>query len=491
MAINPELANQGVLVADWSKARLERIMDVLCPSCRVDPVFRCDRILPALHRLAPSVVVFPLRWHHAAGACPSEMCLGERVLDAVSRLPHPPLTVTFAESAHNLPLSEYCSPFVKGATALLDESDPGFYQELRAKVVSGLKRARESDSTAYCSPELRSLVGSSPAIQGIRDQVLKAAKLGDVPVLITGESGTGKEVVAMAIHRLDKTRAKGPFIAVNCSAVSSSLAESEFFGHKRGAFTDASADRQGYFRAAHGGVLFLDEISELDQSLQPKLLRVLQEGSVCPVGEEHEQKIDIRIIAASNKDLPAEVARGSFRMDLYQRLDVLSVCLPPLRMRKEDIEPLVRCFLKKHASCYAGTITEIDSRVLELLTTLDYEGNVRELENLVRKILFHKEIGETITMADLPSEIVAHTCRGNGSGSLDTFADALHEKVKQGLSCTEALAECERLLLTRAMQESNGSRSKMAAILKLSPRTLFNRLRACGLLAPTQQLEQQ
>ncbi|MCC6964816.1 MAG: sigma 54-interacting transcriptional regulator [Nitrospira sp.] len=483
-------ANHIVLVADWNRARLERIREVFRSSYRVEPVSRCDRILPTVHRLAPSVVIFPLRWRHVADACSSEVCLGDRVLDAVIGLPQPPLAVAFAESAQYLPLPEYCSPFAKGATALLDESDPRFYQELRTKVITGLKRIGESDRRAHCVPALLALAGSSPAIHGIRDQVLKAAKLSDAPVLITGESGTGKEVVAMAIHRLDETRAKGPFIAVNCSAVSSSLAESEFFGHKRGAFTDANSDRQGYFRAAHGGVLFLDEISELDQSLQPKLLRALQERSVRPVGEEKEQTIDIRIIAASNKDLPAEVARGAFRMDLYQRLDVLSVRLPPLRARKEDIEPLVRFFVKKHASCYAGVIQAIDSRVLELLTTLDYEGNVRELENLVRKILFHKETGDTIAMADLPSEIVARMCDGHLSDSLEIFADALLEKVKQGLSCTEALAECERLLLARAMQESHGSRSKMAAILKLSPRTLFNRLRARGLLAPTQQLEQ-
>lgn len=390
------------------------------------------------------------------------------------------MTVVFAESLHDLPLSKCRWPFLKGATALLDESDPNFFYELRAKVTIGLKRTGETEG-AQSSPEHLALVGSSAAIHDLRDHVRKAATLSDVPVLITGESGTGKEVVARGIHHLDAKRAKRPFIAVNCSAISSTLAESELFGHKRGAFTGASADRQGFFRAAHGGVLFLDEISELDQHLQPKLLRALQEGSVCPIGAEYEQKIDIRVIAATNKDLSAQVACGAFRMDLYQRLDVLSMWIPPLRTHKEDIGPLVRFFVKKHASCYAGTIHDIDSRVLELLTTLTYEGNVRELENLVRKILFRKEAGNTIDMTDLPPEVVTHMCGENCSDSLDVFADALLEKVKQGMSCTEALAECERLLLIWAMRESKGCRSKMAGLLKLSPRTLFNRLRACGL----------
>jgi len=390
------------------------------------------------------------------------------------------MTIVFAESLHDLPLSKRRHPFLNGATALLDESDPNFFHELRNKVTIGLKHTWATEE-AHASPARCTLVGSSAAMDGLRDHVRKAATLSDVPVLITGESGTGKEVVARAIHQLDAKRAKRPFIAVNCSAISSTLAESELFGHKRGAFTGADVDRRGFFRAAHGGVLFLDEISELDQHLQPKLLRALQEGSVCPVGDEHEQKIDIRVIAATNKDLSAQVACGAFRMDLYQRLDVLSVQVPPLRMHKEDIASLLRFFVEKHASCYPGTIRDIDSRVLDMLMTLDYEGNVRELENLVRKILFRKEAGDTIDVADLPVEAFTRTDCAGCPDSLDAVAAALLEKVKQGMSCAEALAECERLLLRLAMQESSGCRSKMAALLKLSPRTLFNRLRACGL----------
>lgn len=390
------------------------------------------------------------------------------------------MTVVFAEPLPDLPLSKCRWPFLKGVTALLDESDPTFFDQLRAKVTLGLARTKATEE-APAFPEHLTLVGSSAEMHGIRDFARKAADLSDVPVLITGETGTGKEVVARAIHHLDAKRAKKPFIAVNCSAISSTLAESELFGHKRGAFTGANADRQGFFRAAHGGVLFLDEISELDQHLQPKLLRALQEGSVRPVGDEYEQKIDIRVIAATNKDLSAQVARGAFRMDLYQRLDVLSVRVPPLRTHKEDIGSLVRFFVKKHASCYAGTIRDIDSRVLEMLTALDYEGNVRELENLVRKILFRKEAGGTIDLADLPLELFTGTGCASFSDSLDAVAAALLEKVKQGMSCAEALAECERLLLRLALQESRGCRSKVATLLKLSPRTLFNRLRACGL----------
>lgn len=481
---SPEMDTHGshrdVLVADWNQDRLHRITELLRASCCVEPIHTCDHVVHAVRRLVPSVVILPLRWLPDKCTCSSKRCSWDRILDAVIGLPQPPMTVVFAESPHDLPLSTRRRPFLKGATALLDESDPNFFHELRTKVTIGLKRTGTTEE-AQSSPEHLVLVGSSAAMHGLRDHVRKAATLSDVPVLITGESGTGKEVVARAIHQLDAKRGKRPFIAVNCSAISSTLAESELFGHKRGAFTGADADRQGFFRAAHGGVLFLDEISELDLHLQPKLLRVLQEGSVCPVGGEHEQKIDIRVIAATNKELSTQVACGAFRMDLYQRLDVLSVQVPPLRTHKEDIESLMRFFVDKHASCYPGTIRDIDSRVLDTLTTLDYEGNVRELENLVRKILFRKEAGDTIDLADLPIEIFTRTDCAGCPESLDAVAATLLEKVKQGMSCAEALAECERLLLRLAMQESSGCRSKMATLLKLSPRTLFNRLRAYGL----------
>ncbi len=486
MEMYADTADRNVLVADWNRTRLHHVTEALRAACRVEPIHTCDGIVPAIHRLAPSVVVLPLRWHSSDCTCSSDMCIGDRVLDTVVGLPTPPVTIAHAESTQYLSLAEYCGSFAKGVAVLLDQSDPRFHDELRANVITALERISDNDRGAHSFPDDIPLVGSSAAMHSVREQLLKAANLSNVPVLITGDSGTGKELVARGIHQLDAKRAQRPFIAVNCSAVPSTLAESEFFGHRRGAFTGAIADRQGYFRAAHGGVLFLDEISELDQHLQPKLLRVLQEGTVRPVGNENEQKIDVRIIAASNKDLPAQVARGEFRMDLYQRLDVLSVQLPPLKTRKEDIEPLVRFFIKKHASCYAGTIHDIDSRVLELLTTLDYEGNVRELENLTRKILFQKEAGNSIEMADLPLEILNSTCNGSVSDSLDTLVDPLFEKVKHGMSCSKALAECERLLLKRAMEESSGCRSKMAALLKLSPRTLFNRLRARGFLPPTQ-----
>ncbi|WHZ22688.1 MAG: Response regulator of zinc sigma-54-dependent two-component system [Nitrospira sp.] len=486
MEMHADTADKNVLVADWNRTRLHHIAEALRASCRVASIHTCDRIVPAIHRLVPSVVILPLRWHSADCTCSSNTCLGERVLDTVVSLPQPPVTIAHAESTQYFSLPDYRWSFAKGVAVLLDQSDPKFYAELRANVLTALERTTDNDGRAHSFPDYIPLVGSSAAIHNVREQVLKAAHLGNVPVLITGDSGTGKELVARGIHRLDAKRARRPFVAVNCSAISSTLAESEFFGHKRGAFTDAIADRQGYFRAAHGGVLFLDEISELDQRLQPKLLRVLQEGTVRPVGNEHEEKIDVRIIAASNKDLPAQVACGAFRMDLYQRLDVFSMRLPPLKARKEDIAPLVRHFITKHASCYTGTIHDIDSRVLDLLTTLDYDGNVRELENLIRKILFQKVEGDSIDMADLPQEIQSHTCVGSFSDSLDPLADALFEQVKHGMSCSEALAECERLLFKRAMQESRGCRSKMAALLKLSPRTLFNRLRARGLLTPTQ-----
>jgi len=204
----------------------------------------------------------------------------------------------------------------------------------------------------------------------------------DAPVLICGESGTGKQLLAEAIHRMDPKRRSKPFLTVNCAAITGTLAESALFGHRKGSFTGATQDRPGYFQAANGGTLLLDEISELEKPLQPKLLRVLQEGRVLPVGDDIERPVDVRIVAACNRPLPILVESGEFRFDLYQRLNVIALVVPPLRDRPEDIPPLVQFFLRQYASYYRQPIESVDERVYEMLSRAIGSGNVRDSRTL-------------------------------------------------------------------------------------------------------------
>ena len=220
-------------------------------------------------------------------------------------------------------------------------------------------------------------------------------------MLIEGESGTGKELVAAAIHRLS-SRVKGPFVPVNCSAIPADLLESEFFGHVRGAFSGAVSDALGLFRGAHEGTIFLDEIAELSPALQVKLLRVLQEMLVRPVGSTKAYAVDVRVIAATNRDLDRTIAEGRFRQDLYYRLNVVRVTLPPLRARHEDIPALVNHFMRRFNRRFHRDVRGIAPEALAMLDTYDFPGNVRELENLVERA-YAMGAREQITLADLPT----------------------------------------------------------------------------------------
>ena len=243
------------------------------------------------------------------------------------------------------------------------------------------------------------LVGNSQPMQRVKEIIGKVATT-DSPVLIEGESGTGKELVAAAIHRLSN-RNKGPFIPVNCSAIPEDLLESEFFGHVRGAFSGAVSDALGLFRGANDGTIFLDEIAELSPGLQVKLLRVLQEMQVRPVGSTKAHPVDVRVIAATNRDLDRSIADGRFRQDLYYRLNVVRVSLPPLRSRREDIPPLVNHFLRRYNRRFRRDVKGITPDALATLSGYDFPGNVRELENVVERA-FAMGAREQITLADLP-----------------------------------------------------------------------------------------
>jgi DNA-binding NtrC family response regulator len=309
---------------------------------------------------------------------------------------------------------------------------------------------------------LNELVGASPAMERMKDVIGKVA-VADSPVLIEGESGTGKELVAAAIHRLSG-RAKGPFIPVNCSAIPADLLESEFFGHVRGAFSGAVVDALGLFRGAHEGTLFLDEIVELPPALQVKLLRVLQEMQVRPVGSTKAYSVDVRVIAASNRNLERAMTDGSFRQDLFYRLNVIRITLPPLRERREDVPALVHHFLRRFNRRFRRDVRGITPDALAALTAYDFPGNVRELENLIERA-FAMGAREQITLADLPSL----TTRSPGAPSLSART-------------LPTLAEVEQELILRALAMLNNDKEESARALGISRRTIYRRLKEYGKL---------
>ncbi len=246
----------------------------------------------------------------------------------------------------------------------------------------------------HADDRLCSLVGASVAMREVFSVVERAART-DVPVLVTGETGTGKELVADALHRLSR-RAGGPFVVCDLAAMPASLVESELFGHVRGAFTGAERAREGTFEAAHTGTIFLDELGELDRTLQPRLLRVLDTGQIKPVGAPQYRGVDVRVVAATNRDLGAEIRAGAFREDLYHRIAVVTVRLPPLRERSEDVPVLVRHFLEDEARKLGRAPPELDAATLEALSAHDWPGNVRELRNVVERALSLDPDAETI-----------------------------------------------------------------------------------------------
>ncbi|MBI4271659.1 MAG: sigma-54-dependent Fis family transcriptional regulator [Candidatus Rokubacteria bacterium] len=307
------------------------------------------------------------------------------------------------------------------------------------------------------------LVGGSTPMERVKEIIAKVAAT-DSPVLIEGESGTGKELVAAAIHRLS-VRAKGPFLPVNCSAIPEDLLESEFFGHVRGAFSGAVSDALGLFRGANDGTIFLDEIAELSPALQVKLLRVLQEMQVRPVGSTKAYPVDVRVIAATNRDLDRSIADGRFRQDLYYRLNVVRVSLPPLRARREDIPALVNHFLRRFNRRFRRDVRGITPEALAALEVYDFPGNVRELENLVERA-YAMGAHEQITLADLPtlSPSIATPSATATTGAIPQLADV------------------EKELILRALAFYRGDKEAAAKALGISRRTIYRRLKEYGVL---------
>lgn len=313
---------------------------------------------------------------------------------------------------------------------------------------------------------LENITGNSSVMEHLFDVVRQAAPT-QATILIQGASGTGKELVAQAIHRLS-TRAKGPFVAVHCAALSASLLESELFGHERGAFTGAVAQRKGRFEMANGGTLFLDEISEIDPAVQVKLLRVLEERKFERVGGADTIEVDIRIIAATNRDLKQYVDEGKFREDLYYRLDVIGIRMPPLRERGNDILVLSNQFLKEFSEVNGRDIKRIDPAAGAALQAYSWPGNVRELRNTIEKMVVLAR-GNTLMLADVPQNIQVEI------GRLPDVQATVAMPVTVEDSA-ESLAELEKRKILAALDAAGGNKSKAAIALGISRRTLHRKL---------------
>jgi DNA-binding NtrC family response regulator len=302
------------------------------------------------------------------------------------------------------------------------------------------------------------LIGKSPSMQEIYD-LIGRIKESSSNVLITGESGTGKELVAKAVH-YNGLRKEGPFIAVNCAAIPETLLESELFGYKRGAFTDAKGDKKGLVFEGHEGTLFLDEITEMPLVLQAKLLRMIEEREVRPLGDTHSYPVDARIISASNRDIRSLIREGKFREDFYYRLKVIDIELPPLRERREDIPLLVQHFIGKFSDKAKKKITGVSEDALKMLVNYPWPGNVRELENVIQRAI---DLGrnETILPDDLPSSMLQEI----KEGLLD-----------RGLREKYTIDQLEKEYVRKVLIETGGNKSKAADVLGLDRKTLYRKL---------------
>lgn len=347
--------------------------------------------------------------------------------------------------------------------------DHNHIDQLRRAVQEVSENLRWKKEAGYLRRELRRLtgldniIGQSPKMRMIFDLIQTVAPQTS-RVLITGESGTGKELVARAIHE-NSLRAQAPFITINCGAFPETLLESELFGYMKGSFTGANENRQGLFQAAHGGTLFMDEIGNMSLTMQVKLYRVLQEGKVRPIGSTEESDVDVRIIAATNKNFEKEIAEGHFREDLYYRLSVIPMHVPALRERREDIPLLARHFLESFRKTMEKRVEGISPEAMSKLEAYDWPGNVRELENTMERAVA-LEAGNEISVRVLPDRIL-----GYGTASSAGGANQGIDIPDDGVDFEKVVATTERLYLQAALEKAGGVRTRASEFLKITYRS--------------------
>jgi len=345
-------------------------------------------------------------------------------------------------------------------------SKPVELEHLRSLINTALRLATEKELATDNSPPL---LGNTKVIDKLRKQILKVSR-SQAPVYISGESGTGKELVARAIH-YQGGRADGPFIPVNCGAIPKELMESEFFGHTKGSFTGATSDKQGLFQAANGGTLFLDEVADLPLDMQVKLLRAIQEKAIRPIGAEQETSVDIRVLSATHKDLVQEVQKERFRNDLYYRINVIQIDIPPLRDRQEDIELLSKHFLEAFAKDNGCDTAKISKDTLSALNHYHFPGNVRELENILERAYTLCD-EDTIELDDLQLPSVTHS---------EPVTSATKTQVEIVDSLDEYLEEIEKEVISATLERTKWNRTAAAKKLGISFRSFRYRLKKLGL----------
>jgi len=351
--------------------------------------------------------------------------------------------------------------------------------ELKDTIAKALKLKTLKDEKKHIETELKEslhfglLVGNSPRMLNIYEVIEQVAPT-KTNVLITGESGTGKELVARAIHD-QSPRKDNPFVVINCGSIPETLVESEFFGYKKGAFTGANQDKKGLFEAADTGTLFLDEIGELNLQMQVKILRVIQERGFKPVGGNEDVCVDIRIIAATNKNLEEEVIAGRFREDLFYRINVVEIKVPALRERKGDLRALAQHFLEKYSREAGKEITKISSYAVDLLKKYDFPGNIRELENLIER-----SVALSTTNIILPDSLTLSIHKRRWIEGIQNRRFDLDE-VAKGVSLDNILEEIEKAYLEKALECANGSKSKAAELLSISFRSFRYRCSKLGI----------
>lgn len=381
-----------------------------------------------------------------------------------------------------------CKALLAGAKTLLDSSGPDFRELLasalctiHAKLDEEQKMIREVLTLARS----RGIVGESKALFDAFRTALQISRLSDLPVLITGESGTGKELFASALHAMDPKRRNGPFVPVNCAAINPALAESEFFGHVRGAFTGAHDSHAGYFLAARGGVLFLDEVGELTLEMQAKLLRVLQERRAYRVGSNQETPVDIRVIAATNQDLGLMINEKRFRKDLFHRLNMLPLPLPSLKDRRDDIPLLIAHFVDSLGGIKG---IRIEPDLVEALSHLELPGNIRELRNMVTAALAIRADDGSLGLKDLSPGVwrelalTDYVVPPPGSSPQQQAEEAIPAPIDlniyaQTWNLEQRLCQYEREIIMSALKHTKFNQSRAAHLLGITPRCVYNKLR--------------
>jgi len=350
------------------------------------------------------------------------------------------------------------------------------FEKLKILVAKAMEKSRLVAENLYLRQQLRGkykfdrIIGNSLAMQQVFSRMEKIVHT-DSTILILGESGTGKELVAKAIH-FNGLRKDKPFIAINCGAIPADLLESELFGHVKGSFTGAISDKAGKFEAASGGSIFLDEIGTMPMHLQMKLLRVLQEHEVERVGSSQKIKLNVRVISATNADLEEQVKKGNFREDLYYRLNVIPILLPPLRERREDIALLARHFLQKSCNEMKRPLMSLSLPAMRALEAYDWPGNVREMENVMERTVALTE-GELIEREDLPSGIGGH--------KEDPLALISPRVTEEGVDMMRVISEIERHMIREALDLGAGIKARAASLLSINRTTLVEKIKRLGL----------